>query len=240
VIELLVRHLAVIGTAWLLSLALRNRSAALRHALWTLALVACVLLPVLQQVPLVLPAQLTSPMGADWPGAAAIAGELNITRTASVAQLPRTGFHWATLAWCVYIATAFTLALRWFIGLRQAVQLARRGQSAGSVRGIPVIAVDGVGPLAFGWPRGVIIVPHADLAHNEMVMRHELAHIQRADFLWQAVGTLACALWWFSPAVWLALRALRREAEQACDDRVLATGTSAADYADGLLEVAAM
>lgn len=236
--ELLVRHLAVIGLAGLLSVALRNRSAALRHALWVLALSICLLLPFLQQVPLELPSHLLAPTGADRmglpdPESAAI-------QHIAVAADGAAGKSWATLALTIHLAVALALLFRWLIGLLKACRLARLGERVGSVRGIPVIAVDGIGPLTFGWPRSVIIVPHAGLARNDLVLRHELAHVRRADFLWQAVGTLACAMWWFSPAIWFAQRALRREAEQACDDQVLAGGADAADYANCLLEVSAL
>ncbi|HWD42076.1 MAG TPA: M56 family metallopeptidase [Fimbriimonas sp.] len=71
------------------------------------------------------------------------------------------------------------------------------------------------------------------------VLLHEFAHIRRMDFLCQAVATMACAMYWFNPAVWLAARALRAEAESAADDLVIQRGTAPSTYASDLLSIAA-
>lgn len=235
--ELLLRHLAVLGIAWLVALALRKHSAALRHALWTSALAACVALPALQLLPLPLPVGLASPELVASPSLLVDSAPKPQTLAASAtgARVP-----WSLLALCVYLLVALMLILRWFIGFRRAVVLVRSGRFVRKVASVPVVAVEGLGPLTFGWPRAVIIVPHARLALDAAVLRHELAHVRRGDFLWQAIGTLACALWWFSPAVWFACRSQRREAEYACDDQALNSGAVAADYAQVLLEVATM
>jgi hypothetical protein len=90
------------------------------------------------------------------------------------------------------------------------------------------------------WP--VIVVP--DVAEQwtddrrRAVLAHELAHVKRFDCLTQALAQVACALFWWHPAVWYAARRLRVERERACDDLVLGAGTRASDYAAHLLEIA--
>src|SRR5947208_3578480 len=72
------------------------------------------------------------------------------------------------------------------------------------------------------------------------VLCHELAHVKRLDALTQLIAAIVCALYWLNPLVWLAVRAMRAERERACDDYVLARGTSASEYAHELLEIVTM
>lgn len=94
-------------------------------------------------------------------------------------------------------------------------------------------------PVATGIVRPRVLLPTgADAWPEELrraVLLHELAHVQRHDCLTQAIAQLACAAFWFHPAVWWATSRLQTERERACDDRVLAARTRASDYADHLL-----
>lgn len=73
-----------------------------------------------------------------------------------------------------------------------------------------------------------------------LVLRHELAHLARADMAVSALATFAAVLLWFHPGVWLMLRAARRSREEACDDLALRRGTqSTADFARELLAAVA-
>ena len=97
-------------------------------------------------------------------------------------------------------------------------------------------------PLTWGSRPAVILLPEDALdwpqEHRRVVLRHELAHIARNDAAAQLVAGVACGIYWFHPLVWMAARRMRAECERACDDRVLSSGTPAADYASHLLEVA--
>jgi TonB family protein len=70
------------------------------------------------------------------------------------------------------------------------------------------------------------------------VLGHEIAHIQRQDWLVQFAAEGLRAIYWFNPLYWLACRRLRRESEQACDDAVLRLGVPPRDYAFHLVGVA--
>ena len=96
-------------------------------------------------------------------------------------------------------------------------------------------------PMVWGVFRPVILLP-ADAIHwqaerHRAVLLHELAHIQRRDWLMQTIAQLTCAVYWFNPLVWGAMRQMQTEAEQACDDHVLNAGYQSIDYAQHLLDI---
>ncbi len=97
-------------------------------------------------------------------------------------------------------------------------------------------------PMTWGIVRPRVLLPEtADAwpdACRENVLLHELAHVKRRDCLVQLLVRLACAVYWFHPLVWHAVRRLRLEQEEACDDHVLRAGTRASDYARQLVGLA--
>ena len=91
------------------------------------------------------------------------------------------------------------------------------------------------------WRPKIILPAGADGWPHErrcIVLAHELAHIRRHDGLVLLAAELLRAAHWFNPIVWVACRRLREESEYACDDRVLATGIAPTEYAGHLLDVA--
>jgi beta-lactamase regulating signal transducer with metallopeptidase domain len=97
-------------------------------------------------------------------------------------------------------------------------------------------------PLTFGTLRPTIVLPASANEwtdeRRDAVLLHELAHVARRDCLVQRLAAFACALYWPHAGVWWAARRLRTERELACDDRVLAAGTGAREYAGHLLDLA--
>ncbi len=120
------------------------------------------------------------------------------------------------------------IELRQRLGLSRSVELREHAQS--------------VVPLTWGIWRPVVLLPKLARAWDEPMRRavllHELAHVQRGDVACQVLGRLTCVLYWFHPLAWFALRQLRQEREQACDDAVVQSGEKASDYAEQLLQVA--
>jgi beta-lactamase regulating signal transducer with metallopeptidase domain len=109
------------------------------------------------------------------------------------------------------------------------------------VRQIPVRLHTSTVPMVCGVLRPVVVLPLSSLEWGESRLRHvflhELAHIKRYDCLVRTFASVACALYWFNPLVWLAVKELQAEQEFACDDAVLATGSWPRDYAMDLLEL---
>jgi hypothetical protein len=107
---------------------------------------------------------------------------------------------------------------------------------------VEVLIHEGIAaPLTCGFSRPAIILP-ANVAQwrRDEVLRalvHEIEHVRRADWAVQIFARAVCALYWFHPLVWAAWRALRVNAERACDDAVL-QGSDAADYAEQLVSLA--
>ncbi len=97
-------------------------------------------------------------------------------------------------------------------------------------------------PMTWGWRQPVILLPAMasdwQSPRRTVVLRHELAHVKRADVVTQSLAQWVCAAYWFNPVVWFAAFRLRVEREQACDDEVLRLGTRASDYANHLLAIA--
>ncbi|HKV79947.1 MAG TPA: M56 family metallopeptidase [Candidatus Sulfotelmatobacter sp.] len=126
----------------------------------------------------------------------------------------------------------------WWV--QHAEQLAREAGLSSRLRVVESAAVSA--PLVLHLWRPIIVIPesavHWSRSRIRAVLLHEFAHIKRNDFHIQSLAQFACAVYWFNPLVWFAAQQLRLERERACDDFVLLSGTSGADYATDLLEIA--
>ena len=162
-------------------------------------------------------------VSAGWLWGVALFGCLLLVGLRRTVQLRRTSLVVSDGEW-----PGMLVELRQRLGLYRSVELREHAQS--------------VVPLTWGIWRPVVLLPKLARAWNEPMRRavllHELAHVQRGDVACQVLGRLTCVLYWFHPLAWFALRQLRQEREQACDDAVVQTGEKASDYAEQLLEVA--
>ncbi len=109
-------------------------------------------------------------------------------------------------------------------------------------RPVELLEGDVRGPVTWGHTRPVILLPLEHTAwsaeRRAVVLLHELSHVQRGDWLARSCGRAACALYWFHPLAWVALRQLVLDQELACDEAVVAAGTRPSQYADHLLALA--
>jgi bla regulator protein BlaR1 len=81
------------------------------------------------------------------------------------------------------------------------------------------------GPLTVGWLKPIILLPVAvnglSILQLELIIAHELAHIKRKDYLVNILQSLAAALLFFNPFVWLISGRIRAEREHCCYDIAL-------------------
>src|SRR5215469_6357743 len=211
-------------------LPLLPRCAAMRHLVWLAVFGVLAALPLLA---LAVPSQFVLPQAAEAvpvgpvaPVAAAASHGWSMADVISIAILVwllGIGFHLARLALGLF-------------GLHRLRRNSVPFDGAEDVR----LADDG--PMAFGFLRPLILLPReADnwpLARLVAVLAHERAHLSRRDSLSQMLAQIVCAFYWPNLLLWLAARSMRREAEIAADNEVLAGGMRASDYAAELLQLA--
>ncbi len=235
---LLARATVILGAASIAMLALRRASAATRHRVGTAGLGLALLLPVLS---LVLP-RIAVPLG----------GRLS-TWTESAPRLP-----WLALALGFWAAGTVVVAGRLLAGGLRVRRLAGEAspieeadwiedqhaaaRRLGVDRPVDVRESEEV-PVAItsGWRRPLLLVGRAARLwaadRRQVVLLHEFAHVKRGDWPALLMAELAIAVYWFHPlAQWLGRR-VRRDAEQACDELVIASGTKPSVYAAHLLGI---
>jgi beta-lactamase regulating signal transducer with metallopeptidase domain len=90
--------------------------------------------------------------------------------------------------------------------------------------------------MTWGQWRPVIVLPAGATtwapSQRRAAILHELMHVRAADPAFAILARLACALFWFHPGAWWIASRLARDAELACDDRVLMAGVRRSDYAE--------
>jgi TonB family protein len=250
--------------AWVLEFLLRRGSSALRHYVWTAAILGSLTLPLLV---LVLPAWHSATLGnaaALWSPAHTNATSFGprpipsviVDAVVSAPVLNKLAIA-AFLTWA--IGFSFVLArlvtglgrLAWVCAqakplfdedwIRAVSELSQLHKFARTVRLLQSrnsLAM----PYTWGILRPVIVLPSgaADWPEDRrrIVLSHELAHIARNDWLLQICAELTRAIYWFHPLLWLAAARLRQESERACDDAVLLSGIAPAHYASQLLDLA--
>jgi GWxTD domain-containing protein len=94
-------------------------------------------------------------------------------------------------------------------------------------------------PVVIGYLRPVILLPVGMLAgmpaaQVEAILLHELAHIQRRDYLVNLLQTVVEGFLFYHPAIWWISGAIRAERENCCDDLVVAASGDAREYAAAL------
>jgi TonB family protein len=229
-IALIAKATILLAAAFAGAHALRYRSAALRHAVWTVALGAILTLPATTLVKPV--ASISAPIPAT---------TIVVSAAAATQTIPASPLPWLAI---LYGAGVLVAAIRFLAGAVRVSWMIRKAAPTdlGTEYGVRVFtSADAPVPLAWGIFRRAILLPASALEwpaeRLRTVLLHEALHHRRGDLLTQAVAQAACCLYWFHPLAWWALARQRREREMACDDAVLRLGVAPHDYATSLVDV---
>lgn len=246
----MINHVVVVGLKWLvLSLVVmvlversRNASARVLHGVLLFTLLSLLLLPVMSIYgPQWFVPVLPEPFGA-W---------LSLSLVSSTDAV-----HPLTLVLGLWMAISLLLLARLARDIVQAYCLLHRSQAVKSDyamqavqyfcgvlklrRSVVLYCSDEIDtPITLGGLFPVIVLPASHLGWpNDRTRRfllHELAHIQRHDWLQKMCGQTVTALLWFIPSAWWFQKKAQWYAELACDDTVITMGESRHDYAQDLL-----
>jgi beta-lactamase regulating signal transducer with metallopeptidase domain len=200
---------------------------------------------------------------ATWPMTSAAAVERRVTASPgeSAATRPMSAVRALTAATILAWAVVTTLLLVRLVAAHRRTAWVLRGSmkdvadtqwmrlidetrlQLGLTRRVGVCVTDAVGvPAVAGLLRPVLLLPidsveWSDDARRAVVL-HELAHVSRGDAIGHLTGQIACALYWFVPAVWFGARRAAVLREQATDDVVLKAGVRPSTYAASLIDLA--
>ena len=259
----MVKASAILAAAFLLTLFLRKRAAAERHLLWTVAIISAALLPMLSSIlPEWRPAfaarvvaslprlSTTAPDSRVARGPAVIFNAQSIETTQNVFEQ---GWPYVWIAGCI---VCLFLAARGIIrqtrvgsqsrDISDGATAAMLIRVAGQLRCNRMVwlrrSAKDCMPSTWGVIRPRLLLPasseHWPDERLYVVIAHEMAHVQRTDWLFQMLAQVVCAAYWFNPLFWIAANQLHRESELACDDAVLRLGVDARNYATHLFEIA--
>ncbi len=237
-------------------LLLRRRSAAVRHSVLAVAMFAAAAVIPLSLVVPSLSLDTRERSAATAPGSAAGSAETVASVGDPAPAAP--GVALTRVALTVWSGGVLVGAVMLLTGLARLRAVARRATppaeewtragaaiatTLGLRRRVTIRRTDSPDLLAtFGLFRPRVLLPvQADgWTQNRIrvVLRHELAHIQRGDWVVQIGADLLRIVFWFNPLFWAGCAWLRRDSERACDDIVLEAGVPPQDYAAHLLELA--
>ena len=122
--------------------------------------------------------------------------------------------------------------------------LERLTRRAGLARPVQLVTSGLVpSPLVIGHLKPLILLPISMLAGLdpvavEMLLAHELAHIIRRDYLFNALQAVAETIFFYHPAVWYMAAVLHVERENCCDDLATQLGGNPRQLAHALAALA--
>ncbi|PYQ49679.1 MAG: hypothetical protein DMF59_12910 [Acidobacteria bacterium] len=173
--------------------------------------------------------------------------------------MPAPVSHWPLVLQIAWIAPAAAIATAWLIAHRRMVASALKGSRPASPREQNALAsvrrqlhlrrsVEVVrssvceAPAVVRVIRPIIILPDGgcdslDDGELESLLRHECAHVARADNAIALAEAAIIATFWFHPLLWIAQRAIASAREQACDEAAAGTPEAIDTYMSALSKI---
>ncbi|OSB12382.1 M56 family metallopeptidase [Paraclostridium bifermentans] len=100
-------------------------------------------------------------------------------------------------------------------------------------------------PIVCGIFKPKIIIPNYLLEEKNKkilinVLRHEMVHIRRRDYIIKLIALFITCIYWFNPIIWLSLILLHKDMERSCDEKVIKSSSKdiRREYAQALLTLA--
>jgi hypothetical protein len=173
--------------------------------------------------------------------------DLSPTPAATPLSAQRRTWHWPPLhdlVPIVYLAVSGGLLLRLVWGLIAACWIWSRAEEVSPlVAPEPNVRVSGKIPSPVTIGRGVVLpASYTEWTRSKLrvVLAHERSHVRQMDFYLQLLAGLYTALFWFSPLGWWLRRTLSALGEAISDRAGMQAALTRSDYADVLLEFAAL
>jgi uncharacterized protein (TIGR03435 family) len=236
------------GVAGLMTLALRNNHARVRHWLWLAA--SCKFL---------IPLSMLIAMGGYIPwravpataqsNAYVMVDQVSRPFTAPalssplLAGVPPAASPLPAILLGIWICGFIAIAGSSFIRLRR-IRTAVRAASPVKL-GFPIRTMSSptlLEPGVFGIFRPILLLPEGIFdrltpAQLKAVIAHELCHVRHRDNLCAAIHMFVETVFWFHPLVWWIGKRMVAERERACDEEVLRLYGDPLAYAEGILNV---
>ena len=265
--EFVIRSSVVLGLGLLAARLLRRRSAALRHRVLVISLLAALLVGplslALPEWPVTVPSSASLELRDDTLPleSAGVPVDVKVARVTrpTPGHAPLTSWPAAwSIAFFVWIAGAVIMAGALGTAVLRTRRLIAGGSRVDDAQWVEILGRVAAGYeltravtltrtaspdllATCGWRHPRVLLPRHSrdwaVERAQIVLAHELAHVRRNDWLAQMAGEAVRVALWFNPLVWIVCRQLRRESELACDDDVLNAGVGGREYAGHLLEL---
>ncbi len=260
----------LIGVAFILSHALRRKSAHLRYMVWLVVLAKCLVPPVFHVPVPLLPAQ-TIMQSSQTRGILDFDPEaLNPVPEKTVSSEPTKASwyshglalmkrHWAIMGWALIAILVYVISAFRMIRIRRSLYSHRTPVSEPVQTDLDLVCnrygvtkrpavwllAQTSQPFVWGWLKGAIYLPDEfeskDAEHRKAILAHELGHVSRYDAAINLFQVVAQGIFWFHPLVWWANVQIRKERELCCDEMAIANlGTSAKTYCNALINALAI